>query len=205
MKVVIIILVLVVIGFAVAIGAAVYRATAPPAPPSAHGPPTTSGGEIDEDALETWEPPPMAEVMGRLSRPFAPKLLKKTVELTGQPGSGLAGGTPGELSIDPSGKKMRIARLRLVEGRGAVATYVCEPAREGETCNQVACLCRENTVLEGGEVEACKASWQNARAIGDDKFRCHENDDDVSAVIYQRGGVIRISPMGENAATVSIR
>ena len=205
MKVVIIILVLIVIGFVVAIGAAVYRASTPPARPSAHGPPTTSGGEIDEDALETWEPPPMAEVMGRLSRPFAPKLLKKTVELTGQPGSGLAGDTPGELSIAPSSKKMRIARLRLVEGRGAVATYVCEPTGKGETCNQVVCLCHENAVLEGDDVKACKDPWRNARAIGDDRFRCHENDDDVSAVIYQRGGVIQVTPMGENAATVSIR
>jgi len=205
MKAVIIILVLVVIGFVVAIGVAVYRATTPPAPPAAHGPPTTSNGEIDEDALETWGPPPMAELLGKLSRPFAPKLLKKTVEISGQPGSGLAGDKPGELPIAASDKKMRVARLRLVEGRGAIATYVCKPAGKGETCDQVACLCHEDTVLEDDQVEACTDSWRNARAIGDDKFRCKRNDDDVSAVIYGRGGVIQVAPMGESAATVSIR
>ncbi|MDR6533357.1 hypothetical protein J2800_004119 [Caulobacter rhizosphaerae] len=205
MKAVIIILVLVVIGFVVAIGVAVYRATTPPAPPAAHGPPTTSNGEIDEDALETWGPPPMAELLGKLSRPFAPKLLKKTVEISGQPGSGLAGDKPGELPIAASDKKMRVARLRLVEGRGAVATYLCAPAGKGETCDQVVCLCHENTVLEDDQVEACTESWRKARAIGDDKFSCKRNDDDVSAVIYGRGGVIQVTPMGESAATVSIR
>lgn len=205
MKVVIIILVLIVIGFAVAIGVAVYRATTPPAPPSAHGPPTSSDGKIDEDALATWEPPPMADLMGRLSRPFAPKLLKETVELTGQPGSGLGGDKPGELSLAPSDKKMRIARLRLVEGRGAVATYDCEAREEGETCDQVACLCHEDTVLGEDDVEACEEPWRNARAIGDDKFRCRKDDDDVSAVIYRQGGVILVAPMGDNPAKVSIR
>lgn len=214
MKAVIIILVLVVIGFAVAIGVAVYRATTPPAPSAAHGPPTTSSGEIDEDALATWEPPPMASVMAGLSRPFAPKLLKKAVDLTGQPGSGLAGDKPGELPIGRSDKKMRIARLRLVEGRGAVATYRCgaevetgeaEDEKAGENCPQVMCLCHEDTVLEEDEVEACEEPWRKARAIGDDKFRCRKKDDDVAAVIYRRGGVIQVAPMGEGAATVSIR
>ena len=147
----------------------------------------------------------MASVMGRLSRPFAPKLLKKAVEISGQPGSGLAGDKPGELPIDASDKKMRVARLRLVEGRGAVATYRCAPAGKGETCDQVVCLCHEDTVLEEGDVEACEKPWRKARAIGDDKFRCRKNDDDVSAVIYRRGGKIEVAPMGENAATVSIR
>lgn len=204
MKVVIIILVLVVIGFVVAIGMAVYRATTPAAPPAAHGPPTTSDGEIDKDALAKWEPPPMAAVMGRLSRPFAPKLLKRAVELTGQAGSGLAGDTPGELPIRPAEKDMRIARLRLVEGRGAVATYQCV-AGKGETCPQVACLCHEDAVLEEADVEACETSWRNARSIGDGKFRCREKDDDVSVVIYRLGGVIQVAPMGEQTATVSVR
>jgi hypothetical protein len=111
MKVVIIILVLIVIGFVVAIGVAVYRATTPPAPPAAHGPPTTSAARSTRTRWRTWEPPPMAEAMGKLSRPFAPKLLKKAVEISGQPGSGLAGDKPGQLPIGPSDKKMRVARL----------------------------------------------------------------------------------------------
>ncbi|HWU14440.1 MAG TPA: hypothetical protein VN157_10575 [Caulobacter sp.] len=204
MKAVIIILVLVVIGFVVAIGVAVYRATTPPAPPAAHGPPTSSNGEIDEDALASWTPPPAVDVMGKLSRPFAPKLLKKAVELTGRPGSGLAGDTPGELPIDPAGKEMRIARLRLVEGRGAMATYQCV-AGKGETCPQVACLCHDHAVLEEADVEACETSWRRARSTADGKFLCRKNDDDVSVVIYRLGGRILVAPMGEQAATVSVR
>ncbi|HWW26078.1 MAG TPA: hypothetical protein VNZ85_09325 [Caulobacter sp.] len=193
-----------VIGFVVAIGVAVYRATAPPPPPAAHGPPTSRDGAIDKDALANWEPPPMAEVMGKLSRPFAPKLLKKAFELTGQPGSGLAGDTPGELPISPAEKDMRIARLRLVEGRGAIATYQCV-AGKGEICPQVACLCHEHMVLGEADVEACETSWRRVRSTADGKFLCRENDDDVSVVIYRLGGRILVAPMGEQAATVSIR
>lgn len=212
MKVVIIILILVVVGFAVAIGVAVYRATTPPAPPSAHGPPTDRNGNIDEDALADWKPPPMADFMGRVTRPFAPKLLKKTVEISGQPGSDLEGDKPGALPIDPSDKKMRIARLRLLAGQGAIARYECGPLRDPsevgdqETCPQVVCLCPEGAVLEEGDVEDCDASWRNARSKeGDSKFHCRENDDDVSAVIYRRGGRIEIRPIGSQPSTVSIR
>ena len=203
MKVVIIILILIVIGFAVAIGVAVYRATTPPAPPSAHGPPTGSDGKIDEDALAKWEPPPMAAVMGRLSRPFAPKLFKQATTVTGE-----AGADSAPLAIPPADKGMRIARLRLITGLGAVVTYRCEESddegREGETCPQVACLCHENTVLEEDDVEACEEPWRNARASGG-KFVCREKDDDVSAVIYRDGGAIVVTPMREETAQVSVR
>jgi hypothetical protein len=205
MKVVIIILILIVVGFVVAIGVAVYRATTPPAPPSAHGPPTGSDGKIDEDALAEWEPPSIAKVMGKLSRPFAPKLFKEAVEVTGRAGSGLAGDKPGEVQVPPADKGMRIARLRLIEGKGAVAIYQCVPTQEGETCPQRVCLCPENRILETDEVSECEEPWRKARAIGDDQFRCREKDDDVSAVIYRLGGTILVTPMGEQPARVSVR
>jgi hypothetical protein len=204
MKVVIIILVLIVVGFVVAIGVAVYRATTPPAPPSAHGPPTGSDGKIDEDALAKWEPPPMAAVMGRLSRPFAPKLFKEAITVTGEAGSESA-----PLPIAPADKNMRIARLRLITGLGAVVTYRCEESddegREGETCPQAVCLCHENTVLQEDDVETCEEPWRNARASGDGKFVCREKDDDVSAVIYRDGGAIVVTPMREETVEVSVR
>jgi hypothetical protein len=200
MKVVIIILILIVVGFVVAIGVAVYRATTPPAPPSAHGPPIASDGKIDEDALETWEPPPMAAVMGSLSRPFAPKLFKKAVVVTAQ---------AGELSVPAADKGMRIARLRLVTGLGAIVTYRCEESddedRQGETCPQVVCLCHEKTVLTEDDVEACEEPWRKARASGDDRFVCREKDDDVTAVIYRDGGAIAVRPMREDLVEVSVR
>jgi hypothetical protein len=203
MKVVIIILILIVVGFVVAIGVAVYRATTPPAPPSAHGPPTGSDGKIDEDALADWEPPSIAKVMGTLSRPFAPKLFKKTINVT------VAAGSEEAQQVPPADKGMRIARLRLITGLGAVATYKCEKSddegREGETCPQPVCLCHENTVLDEDDVEDCEDPWRKARASGDGKFVCHDKDDDVSAVIYRDGGVIVVKPMREEAVEVSIR
>lgn len=203
MKVVIIILILIVIGFAVAIGVAVYRATTPPAPPSAHGPPTGSNGEIDKDALADWDPPPMAAVMGKLSRPFAPKLFKTAIKVTVQAGS------EGAQPIPPADKNMRIARLRLITGLGAVVTYSCEDktdekGREGETCPQVACLCHDKTVLDEDDVDDCEEPWRNARASGD-KFVCRDKDDDVSAVIYRDGGALVVKPIGEQAVEVSVR
>jgi hypothetical protein len=203
MKVVIIILILIVIGFVVAIGVAVYRATTPPAPPSAHGPPTNSRGEIDKDALADWEPPSMAAVMGKVSRPFAPKLFKTASNVTAEAGS------ESSLPVPSADKSMRIARLRLLAGRGAVVTYRCEESddddRQGETCPQVACLCPEKTILEEGEAKDCEESWRNARASGDGRFVCRKDDDDVSTVIYRDGGAIVVAPMGEQAAQVSIR
>jgi hypothetical protein len=204
MKVVIIILVLIVLGFVVAIGVAVYRATTPPAPPSAHGPPTGSDGKIDKDALADWDPPPMAAVMGRLSRPFAPKLFKQATTVTVEAGSDSA-----PLPIPSADKGMRIARLRLITGQGAVVTYKCEESddegREGETCPQVACLCHDGAILDEDEVDACEEPWRKARAGGDGKFVCREKDDDVSAVIYRDGGAIVVTPMREETVQVSAR
>lgn len=205
MKVVIIILILVVIGFVVAIGVAVYRATTPPAPPSAHGPPTNSQGEIDEDALADWEPPSMAAVMGRLSRPFAPKVFKKTVMVEFAGAAGEGGDESQATPVPAADKDMRIARLRLLAGRGAVATYVATFPGEGETSPQPVCLCSQGSLLEADEVDDCEEAWRKARATSDDKFLCRAKDDDVSAVIYRSGGTITVKPMGEQAVTVSIR
>jgi hypothetical protein len=203
MKVVIIILVLIVVGFAVAIGVGVYRATQPPS--AGHGPPTKSNGEIDEDALQDWRPPPMAEIMGKLSRPFAPKLLKRAVEVSGQAGSGLGGSTPGQLNVAPSKKDMRIARLRLVAGRAAIATYQCLGG-EGRTCPQAVCLCPGSATFEADDLDACPEAWRNARTPnGGDRLECRKNDDDVSIVVYPQGGVISVDPVAGEAATVSIR
>ncbi len=205
MKVVIIILILVVIGFVVAIGVAVYRATTPPAPPSAHGPPTNSQGEIDEDALADWEPPSMAAVMGRLSRPFAPKVFKQAVVVEFAGAAGEGGDEPKATPVPAADKDMRIARLRLLAGRGAIADLRGHVPREGETSPQPVCLCSPGPLLEADEVDDCEDAWRKARATSDDKFLCRAKDDDVSAVIYRSGGAITVKPMGEQAVTVSIR
>lgn len=206
MKVVIIVLVLIVIGFAVAIGVAVYRATTPPAPPSAHGPPTDSNGNIDEDALADWKPPSMAALMGSVSRPFAPKVFKQDVRVD-LPAAAETGDDRSETKTVPSAKKdMRIARIRLLSGRGAVATYeVFGAPGKGETSPQAVCLCSQGTLLDEDEAEDCGDPWRNARASGDGKFLCRKKDDDVSAVVYRSGGTIKVTSMDDQAVSVSIR
>jgi hypothetical protein len=157
--------------------------------PSAHGPPTTSDGKIDEDALATWEPPPMAAVMGK---PVAP-VRAETAEEGRRVGSTrlrLAGELPGQRrSVLRQGHAHRPS----APGRrvlAAIVTYRVRSPRTGRArpATQVACLCHDKTVLQGGDVEACEEPWRKARAIDDDKFVCRENDDDVSAVIYRRAG-----------------
>lgn len=202
MKIVIIILILIVLGFVVAIGVAVYRATTPPAPPSAHGPPTDSNGNIDEDALADWEPPSMAAVMGSISRPFAPKLFKKAEVVEFPAAEDRKSQT---VSVPAANKDMRMARLRLIVGRGAIATYTVLAPGQGETSPQTACLCAENTLVDEDEVDDCGDAWRKARKAGDGKFFCRAKDDDVSAVIYRSGGVIEIKPLGDQSVEVTVR
>lgn len=202
MKVVVIILVLIVIGFAVAIGVGVARGSQAP---SASGGPPTRDGKIDEDALEAWEPPPMAALLGKVARPFAPKLLKSTVQVSGRAGEGLAGGTPGTLAVEPSKKNMRIARVSLISGLAVKATYECIGG-DGKTCPQTVCLCASGSSPAEDDVEDCPEAWRKARRSGDgEHLACDKDDAAVAMVVYPEGGVIKIEPMVSDAATVSIR
>lgn len=201
MKVVIIILVLIVIGFAVAIGVGVARGGQAPSENGA--PPTAANGEIDEDALEDWEPPSMADVMGKLARPFAPKLLKSPVEISGQAGSGLQAGTAGRYDVESSKKDMRIARLSLVAGSAAKATFECRgEEKEGQNCEQAVCLC-SGTNLEEDDVDECPDPWLKARTKTG-KFICRDDDNASALIVYSGGGVIEVEPVAGDAATVSI-
>ena len=201
MRLVIIILVLVVIGFAVAIGVGVARGGQSP---SAGGGPPTRNGEIDKDALETWSPPPMAGLLGKLMSPFAPKLLKAQVEISGQAGSGLQGDTPGRFEVEPATKDMRIARLRLISGAAAKAVYDCVE-QDGRTCPQTVCLCASSSTLDAGDVDDCPSAWLRARRPeGSDRLQCKKDDDAVALVIYREGGAISVMPLAGESATVSI-
>ena len=202
MKLVIIILVLIVIGFAVAIGVGVARGSQAP---SASGGPPTRDGKIDEDALAEWDPPPMAALLGKVTRPFAPKLLKSAVQVSGQAGEGLQGGTPGTLAIEPSKKDMRIARVSLISGLAAKATYACF-GEDGKTCPQAICLCSEGSRPAEDDMGDCPETWRKARRSGDgEHLACDKDDASVAMVIYPEGGVIKIEPRVSDKATVSIR
>lgn len=202
MKVVIIILVLIVIGFAVAIGVGVARGSQAP---SASGGPPTRDGKIDEDALAEWDPPPMAALLGKITRPFAPKLLKSAVQVSGQAGEGLEGGTPGTLAVEPSKKDMRIARVSLISGLAAKATYECIGG-DGKTCPQAVCLCSVGSGPSEDDMDDCPEAWRKARRSGDgEHLACAKDDAAVAMVIYPEGGVIKIEPIVSDAATVSIR
>ena len=201
MKVVIIILVLIVIGFAVAIGVSVARSGQ--APSESGAPPTAANGEIDMDELEDWEPPSMADLLSKIARPFAPKLLKSPVEISGQAGSGLQTGTAGRYEVEPAKKDMRIARLSLVAGSAAKATFKCNEEKEGQNCEQTVCLCSGKN-LDEDDVDDCPDPWLKARTKGD-KFTCRDDDNATALVVYSDGGVIEIEPVAGDAATVSIQ
>jgi hypothetical protein len=206
MKVDIIILILIVIGFAVAIGVGVARSGHPPSDDG--GPRTKANGEIDMDALEGWEPPSMAALIGKVGAPFAPKLLKRPVQVSGQAGAGLEAGTPGSLAVATSKKDMRIARLRLLSGSAAMVTYEgCKEDEDGRTCPQVACLCAPGTSLDEDDVDDCPDPWLKARRSADgDRLKCRpKNDDATTLIVYPEGGSIKIEPLAGDAATVQIR
>lgn len=205
MKVVIIILILIVIGFAVAIGVGVARSGHPPSDDG--GPRTEANGELDMDALEEWEPPSMATVIGKLGAPFAPKLLKRPVRVSGQAGSGLEAGTPGSLAAATSKKDMRIARLRLLSGTAAMVTYEgCKEDVDGRTCPQVVCLCDLGMTFDADDVDDCPDPWLKARRAPDDQLKCRDEKDDAGAlIVYPEGGTIKIEPLVSDAATVQIR
>ncbi len=202
MKVVIIILVLIVIGFAVVVGVSVARSGQ--APSDSGAPPTAANGEVDLDALEDWEPPSMAELLGKIARPFAPKLLKSPVEVSGKAGSGLQMGTAGRYDVEPSKKDMRIARLSLVAGAAAKATFECKgEEKEGQKCKQTVCLCASKTLVED-DVDDCPDPWLKARTKTG-KFICRDDDNATALVVYSGGGVIKIEPIAGDTATVSIQ
>jgi hypothetical protein len=205
MKVVIIILVLIVIGFAVAIGVGVARSRHPPSDDG--GPPTKTNGEIDMDALENWEPPSMASMIGTLGAPFAPKLLKRPVLVSGQAGSGLEAGTPGTLTATTSKKDMRIARLRLLSGSAAMVTYEnCKEDVDGRTCPQVVCLCSLGMTFDEDDLDDCPAPWVKARSPDGDSLKCRREKDDANTlIVYPEGGTIKIEPLAGDTATVRIR
>lgn len=147
----------------------------------------------------------MAELLGKVARPFAPKLLKSAVQVSGQAGSGLEGGKPGMLAVEPSKKDMRIARVSLVSGLAAKATYQCIGG-EGRTCPQDVCLCVSRSSPNEDDVDDCPEAWRKARRSGDgEHLTCRKDDDAVALVIYPEGGAIKIEPMVSETATVSIR
>jgi hypothetical protein len=202
MKLVLIIVVLIVIGFAVAIGVGVARGSQAP---SASGGPPTRDGKIDEDALEDWTPPPMAALLGKVARPFAPKLLKSAVEVSGRAGSGLESGAPGMLTVEPSKKDMRIARVSLVSGLAVKATYECLEG-DGRTCPQAVCLCVADSRPAEDDMGNCPEAWRRSHRSGDgEHLACDKDDAAVAMVVYPQGGTIRIEPLVGEAATVSIR
>jgi hypothetical protein len=198
MKVVVIILVLIVIGFAVAIGVGVARGGQGP---SAGGGPPTRNGEIDEDALETWEPPSAAKVMNTLAAPFAPKLLKRPVEISARTGADAS-----RFDVEASKKDMRVARLNLTAGSAARVTYVCLP-RDGRTCPQTVCLCARGSNFDANDFEDCPDSWRKARTSGDgERLLCpgDGHDDAVSLVVYPESGTISLEPLVSEAATLQL-
>lgn len=197
MRLVLVILVLVAVGFALTIGLGVSGGSGP-GDGSNGAPPTKANGEVDEDRLEDWQPPSLADGLNSLLSPFAPGL-----ELA-QPHVALAAGSTGNRAVPRAGDDMRIARLRLTQGLGAVVTATCLPAK-GRTCPQSACLCRPGAVVDESVVGACPEPWRKARRGGDGRIRCRDDDDEGRLIAYPEGGALQATPLGNGGADLDIR
>jgi hypothetical protein len=73
-------------------------------------------GELDEDALEDWDPPSLGPVVGSLSKKFVPPIDLENPEVS------VGGLSTASRTVPPSDVKLRIARLALVGGQSARIT-----------------------------------------------------------------------------------
>ncbi len=196
MRLVIIVLVVIAIGFAVTIG---WGLAGGPGPRdgSDGAPPTRANGEVDEDRLEDWQPPSLVEAMNGLLAPFAPAL-----DLA-QPHLAMSAGGTANRTVPAAATDLRLARLHLTAGLGARITLACVPAA-GRSCPQSLCLCRPGTALDESLLDGCPKAWRKARRENG-RIRCREGDADGQLLAYPEGGALQAGPLGNGGAELDIQ
>jgi len=150
-------------------------------------PPTDEDGDVDEDALEEWDPPSASEAMAKLFSPFAPriKLDPPAFDVGDNALSPTRRGVPRDRG---AGKDdMRIARIRWVSGAPVLATHDCS---RDEGCPEKICLCPGGATYDEDRFDGCPEGWIRRRRASDDKLRCRAGDEAGSLVIYREGGSI---------------
>jgi len=162
------------------------------------GAPPMEHGEVDEDALEDWDPPSLGTVMARVFSPFAPKL--KLARPTVQAG---ANPLAPELRYAPRDEgagtnDMRIARVEWRSGSPMLVRHNCS---RDDGCPETVCLCPSGGDYDEDLFEGCDDSWTKRRKH-DGRLRCRDGDDAGSLVIYREGGIITFLGLGGSSLAV---
>ncbi|MGE5721640.1 MAG: hypothetical protein ACM3YM_04190 [Sphingomonadales bacterium] len=153
------------------------------------GAPQASGGKLDEDDLEGWEPPKLGP-LATLSRKFAPRLKLEPARVQ------LAANGTEELRVPSSKKKQpRVARITLEAGRLVLVTA----RHDGGEDDDVTCLCQPGDLPAAiGTFRGCPAKW-----VVKQLARCDEDAGRAMFSFGPEGGAIVLQ--APSPATVATR
>jgi hypothetical protein len=174
MKAVLIVLAIVAAAFVAVIVYGANRDDTATTPASGSAPPMR-GGELDEDALEDWDPPSLGPVVGSLSKRFVPPIEVQDPEVS------VGGLSTASRTVPPSDDKLRVARLQLVGGQSARIT-AAQPDEDDATL----CLCRPHRAIVESDLAGCSDRWVARQRAHD----CEDGADQGSLVFKERGGTL---------------
>lgn len=194
MKVVILVLAVIALGFAGVVAYGLARRPPPETATASGAAPPTKDGKVDEDALEDWRPPSLADAMGATLSPLAPKVRVSRSPITAAPFQSPNASAP------PSKDKLRVARFHWSSGGVMRVTYACADG-EDRSCPQAICLCSPGATLAEGVVSDCPEHWADRRRRGS-QVVCGERDGEQSLIVYPEGGTFRFEAPGGRTTVV---
>lgn len=136
----------------------------------------------------------------RTCSPFAGRL----DELTGLwaarlvlPDWQLADGATREAAVARGGDGLRVARMRLDTGSAALVRYHCQELDDADECPQAIALCTAGTVLDAAGMQDVDRRWRQARQAAGNRLRCRAGDEAGRLVVYPQGGRLEATaPLG---------
>lgn len=197
MRVVIIVLVVVAVGFAVV---ALWGGMRTGSASDNCAPPPSGNGEITEDSLDGWHPCNTTAWLGKVTAPFAPKLKLARPQIVLA-----AGGTDSRViaAYHPwIGSDMRVAHIAMQSAGGVLVQYHC-PFKAGRTCSDPVCICAEGSRFTALQIGACRASWRARHILAG---ICRAQSAETSFPIYpEAGGTLGFAALGGTGAIVSVK
>lgn len=162
------------------------------------GAPPQKDGKVDQDALVNWTPPSMADLIARISGPFAPKLELPAPKIALPPGAS------DTRTVPSSSSRLRVARITLKSGAGLRIQYACLP-QSGRQCPELVCICSPSALFTALQISSCPESWRRKRMSGE---ACVSNDDhhddQASFAIYPETGALEFTALGPTAVTAEV-